>query len=68
MVGTGVALAWFRLGIRGVINHRANIDPAMVYSTFVFGAAMTLGVGGDVRAMRIAPMGAARLRRHLWRM
>jgi uncharacterized membrane protein len=67
-VGAGVAVAWLRLGIRGVITSPPNVDPAMVYSTFVFGAAMILGVLGDLRVMHAESVGASRLRRHLWRM
>jgi uncharacterized membrane protein len=68
IVGTGVALAWFRLGVRGMISRPPDVDPAMIYSTFVFGAAMALGVLGDRRIIRIEAVGLARLRRHLWRM
>jgi len=66
--GCAVALAWFRLGIRGVVTHPPNVDPMSIYSTFVFGGAMSLGVVGDWHVMRVQLVGAPRLRRHLWRM
>ena len=69
VLASAVALTWFRLGLRGLARPVGTIDPAMVYSTFVFGAAMTLAILGDARLMssgRLRP--AARLARHLWRM
>ena len=69
LVGAALALTWFSLGLRGLANPHRTVPDEVVYSTFVFGAIMTLAIAGDVRIMRSGPLrGGRRLARHLWRM
>jgi hypothetical protein len=68
-IGLLVGFIWIWLGVRAVTSPQLAIPFFMVFSAFVVGAAMLLGVIGDVRVMRSGmPRGRARIARHLWRM
>jgi uncharacterized membrane protein len=68
-IGLVVGLIWIWLGVRAVTSPQLAIPFFMVFSAFLVGAAMLLGVTGDVRVMRSGiPRGRARIARHLWRM
>lgn len=69
VIAIPVTVAWFYLGARGLMHPRPGLDPMMVYSTFVFGTAMTLAIVGDVRLWRARRVASRqKLGRHLWRM
>jgi uncharacterized membrane protein len=68
-IGLVVGLIWIWLGVTAVTSPQLAIPFFMVFSAFLVGAAMLLGVAGDVRVMRSGmPRGRARIARHLWRM
>jgi uncharacterized membrane protein len=68
-IGLPIGLLWIWLGVRAVTSPHLAIPFFMVFSAFLLGAAMLLGVAGDVRVMRSGILrGRARIVRHLWRM
>jgi uncharacterized membrane protein len=68
-IGLLVGLIWIWLGVSAVTSPQLAIPFFMVFSAFLVGVAMLLGVAGDLRVMRSGmPRGRARIARHLWRM
>lgn len=68
-IGLLVGLIWIWLGVRAATSPQLAIPFFMVFSAFLVGTAMLLGVAGDVRVIRSGiPRGRARIARHLWRM
>src|SRR5688572_23840081 len=69
VIGLVIGLIWISLGVRAVTASQRTVPFFMVFGAFLIGAAMLLGVLGDLRIMRSGiPRGRARLARHLWRM
>jgi uncharacterized membrane protein len=64
----GVGLASLAFGAVAVANG-GRLDGIPAFPLFMFGAVGLLAAAGDLRVLRSGPRrGAARLRRHLWRM
>jgi hypothetical protein len=69
LVGLGLALVEITAGVNAIANHRRSVDGAPVFMLFVLASITSMGAAGDVRVIWSGPLrGAARLRRHLWRM
>jgi uncharacterized membrane protein len=68
-IGLVVGLIWVWLAVKAATYPQLTIPFFMVFSAFLIGAAMLVGVSGDFRVMRSGmPRGRARIARHLWRM
>ncbi len=68
-VALALALFEISLGLKALGSPRGTVNGVPFFMLFFLATVTTLAAAGDVRVMRAGPLrGAARLRRHLWRM